>query len=312
MPHDRFSSIDVHAHFLPASSGPAGTPSEYFKAPVNSVWSANQAIAFMDEVGTDVQMLSYPVPPTSTDQVRVYNEDGASVVKAHPDRFGLLASLPMTDVEAALAELDYSFDVLHADGVALVTNYNDLYLGNSRFDPIYEALDQRQATVFIHPVSPACVHCIALGRPSPLIEFPIDTARTAVDMLFAGVFDRFPRINFILAHAGGTLPTLALRVAEIAEKPWCPNPLGLTEAAILKTLSGLYFDTAMASHSGALWPVMELAGAGQIVFGTDYPAAGEATIVKNVARLKSFPGLNEATLRQIGQTSAGLFSRCRT
>lgn len=309
MRHDHCTAIDIHAHFMPPASAPAGTSAENFKVPVFSVWSAEQALAFMDEQGIDVQMLSYMVPDSSPEDIRGHNEYGASIVKAHPDRFGQLAALPMADVDAALAEIDHSFDTLHADGIAILTNYAGDYLGNARFDPIYDALNKRAATVFIHPCSPACFECVGLGRPGPVLEFPMDTTRTAVDMLFAGVFHRYPQIKFILAHGGGALPVLAQRVADILEQPWCPNPHGLTEESALKALAGLYFDTALASHGGALWPVLELAGPEKIVFGTDFPAAPAAIIRKNVAALKAFRGLDDSERARIGRTAAGLFRR---
>lgn len=307
--HGRCTSIDIHAHFMRPSSAPAGSASEGFKTPVFSDWNPQRAMAFMDAHGIDVQMLSHSAPLANAAEVRADNEFGASVVTRWPKRFGLLASLPMADVEDSLAEIAYSFDTLHADGIALVTNYVGHYLGNARFDPIWDVLNKRQAAVFIHPCSPTCFKCVGLGRPGPVLEFPLDTTRTTIDMLFANVFGRFPQIKFILAHAGGATATLADRVAVILEQPWCPNPHGLTEATALKMLSGLYFDTALASHGGALWPVMELGGPGQIVFGTDFPAAPPPVIAKNIASLKSFRGFKEKDLGQIGQTTASLFRR---
>ncbi|MGW8202267.1 amidohydrolase family protein [Sphingomonas bisphenolicum] len=308
MRHEKCTSIDVHAHFMPPASAPAGTAAEGFKAPVFSSWSPQQAIAFMDAHDIDVQMLSHPLA-ISAKEVREHNEYGASIVQERPDRFGLLAALPLHDVQASLEEIKHSFEVLKADGIALVTNYEGKYLGDARFDPIWEALEQRRATVFIHPCSPACFECVGLGRPGPVLEFPLDTTRTAVDMLFAGVFDRFPNINFILAHSGGALATLAHRVATILEMPFCPNPRGLTTETALKALSTVYFECALASHNGALGPVVELAGTDKILFGTDYPAAPPPVVAKNIALLKAFPGLNETSLKQISRTAAGLFPR---
>jgi ribose/xylose/arabinose/galactoside ABC-type transport system permease subunit len=60
------------------------------------------------------------------------NEDGAAAVAAYPDRFGLLASLPLPEISAALAEVGHAFDVLGADGIGLHTHYGPVYLSDAR------------------------------------------------------------------------------------------------------------------------------------------------------------------------------------
>jgi 6-methylsalicylate decarboxylase len=77
------------------------------------------------------------------------------------------------------------------------------------------ALDARIATVFVHPTSPPCFETFGLDLPASMIEFPFDTTRTAVSLLYSGALVRYPRINFILPHAGGTLPFLAPRIAAV-------------------------------------------------------------------------------------------------
>lgn len=303
-----FRRIDVHAHYLPegvrsSSSGQGNLLS----SPMPS-WSVDEALRFMDRHGIGTQILSLPVSAPATN-IREMNRYGASLVTRFPRRFGLFASLPLPDVERSVAEIRYNLDELHADGILFATNYGDDYLGNSKFDPVYADLDKRGAVVFIHPDAPACAACTALGRPGPLIEFPMNTARSVVDMLFAGVFRRYPNIRFILAHAGGALPTLAPRIASLGPLPWIRNPYKLTGSEILSSLGKLFYDTAIAGHGASLWPVLELAGADQIVFGTDYPPASEEVIAQNIAALSTFRGLTGRQRDRIGANTARLFPR---
>jgi len=96
---------------------------------------------------------------------RTVNEAGRRAVEAHPDRFGLLASLPVPDIEGALVEIDYAFDTLFADGVVLLTNSGGTYLGDRALEPIFDALDRRHARVLLHPTAPPCWEHTSLGRP---------------------------------------------------------------------------------------------------------------------------------------------------
>ncbi|MEV5517742.1 amidohydrolase family protein [Streptomyces flaveolus] len=68
-----------------------------------------------------------------------------------PDRFGFFATLTLPDVEGAVAEAGHALDELGADGVVLLANSKGVYLGDSAFDPLMDALNRRSAVVFVHP-----------------------------------------------------------------------------------------------------------------------------------------------------------------
>src|SRR5258708_1672882 len=191
--------FDVHAHYLPAGPPRPAAPGQYFLASPMPSWSPEMALDFMDRHGIETQMLSIPMPlpPPAMRQANIY---GAELVKRYPGRFGLLAALPLTDVAAAMEEIAFAFDELSADGVILLTNYDGAYLGDAKFDGVFAELNRRSVTIFIHPTSPPGFDCVACGRPGPLIEFPFDTCRTVTDLLYAGVFERYPELKFILPH----------------------------------------------------------------------------------------------------------------
>lgn len=279
--------FDVHAHFA-VGSGPADRAivmqarQEGFtgSAPMPG-WSPEEAIAFMDAHGITMQLLSLVVP-ADAEQARAANEHGAQIVAAHPGRFGLLASLPMASPDRAVEEVRYAADVLGADGFVLMTNYDSVYFGDDRFEPVFAELNRRKASVFVHPVGPASFGQLGLGRPGPLIEFPMDTARTIVDAVFAGLFLRHPSLRMVLAHAGGVLPALSQRILSLGVKPWVANPRQLTREQLRAQLASLYFDTAIAGTPVTLVPAIDVAGHAHFVFGSDFPPAGvdviEATI----------------------------------
>ncbi|MGC2781554.1 MAG: amidohydrolase family protein [Bradyrhizobium sp.] len=303
--------FDVHAHFKLPDAAPLGaTPANNFKASPMANWSPEMALEFMNRHGIATQMLSIPsaLPPAAARAANVYC---AQIVKQHAERFGLLASLPMTDIEAALSEVDFAFDMLGADGVIMMSNYADDYLGNPKYEPVFAALDRRQATVFIHPAAPACYECVACGRPGPVIEFPFDTCRTVTDMLYAGVLGRFNSISFILSHAGGALPGLARRIASLGTVSYVPHPPEMTHQTVLSQLGKLYFDTAIAGSASTLVPVLELAGPDHIVFGTDFPPATEAVITENIGALDGLDCLSDEAEAAINHNGRRLFARFR-
>ena len=301
--------FDVHAHYLPPGLPRAPPPlGQHFLASPMPTWSPEMALDFMDRHGIATQMLSVPMPlPASV--MREANIYGADLVKRYPGRFGLLAALPLTDVDAAMEEITFAFDTLAADGVILLTNYDGAYLGDARFDRVFAELNRRGVTIFLHPTSPPGFDCVACGRPGPLIEFPFDTCRTVTDLLYAGVFERYPKLKFIVPHAGGVLPTLAPRLASIGTVHYVPHPPGLTPESVRAQLRRLYFDTAIAGFEASIAPVLALTGADHIVFGTDFPPATEPVIDLNIAALESLSLLSEAERDTIHRGARRLFPR---
>ncbi|MCF6385645.1 amidohydrolase [Mycobacterium sp. MBM] len=306
--------VDVHAHYappIPDDRRPAILAAHQrsnFLFPPASKWSPALALEFMDAHAIRAQLLSNPNQLTP-DSARRFNDFGAEVVADRPDRFGLLANLALTEPRAALSEIDRAADDLNADGFVLITNYNGHYLGDSLFDDVFAALNDRAATVFVHPVEPAGFPHLACGRPGPVIEFPMDTARTVVDAVYARVFLRYPRIKFIIAHAGGVLPVLATRIATTGMLGWVPNPNDLNADEVRSQLAGLYYDTALSAHSNSLLPLLETTTAAHIVFGSDYPPAGESVIETNMQLLKSTTILDDSELSAMAVTATTLFPR---
>jgi 6-methylsalicylate decarboxylase len=199
---------------------------------------------------------------------RRLNDFAASVVADHPGRFGWFASLPLPDFDGARAEINYAFDALGADGIILETNVHGTYLGDPYLEPIFTALDQRAAVVFIHPTSPVCWQQCALGRPRPMIEFIFDTARSVTDLLFAGILDRHPRLQIIVRHCGGALPVIADRIngfMQLARQAddGSSGPITQLRRALLRHCG---FSLSASNRR-----LLNLVDTAQPLYGSDYP-----------------------------------------
>ncbi len=285
--------IDVHAHYLPPVYYEALRDARVTKLdggiPIPR-WNAEDSLGMMDRCHTATQILSLSSPSVqfvrgnaAVRLARAVNEAGAAYVKAHPARFGLFATLPLEDVGASLAEIGFAFDHLGADGIVLMTNAHGIYLGSEALAPIFDELNRRGAVVFLHPTSPACFEALSLGRPAPMIEFPFDTTRAAVNLVFSGTTRRCPEIKFILPHAGGTLPFLIQRIIRSSRNA----AAGMNATEALVEMQRFYCDTAGAANAHAIPALRRLIPVTQILFGGDFPFTPEPTVGDYVAFLRS-------------------------
>ncbi|HEY5834398.1 amidohydrolase family protein [Streptomyces sp.] len=312
--------IDVHAHCLPEAylaaaqrSGMAVFDGGY---PIPS-WSVDDALAFMDRQGIAAQVLSLASPPVhvvagperAVDLARAANEEIARIVDKRPDRFAATAVLPLPDVDAALAAIDHCYDELGVVGVTLFTHYGGRYLGDPVFEPVFAALNARRAVVLLHPTSPVCADETRLGRPAPVIEFPVDTTRAVADLLYAGTLLRHPDVRIVVPHAGAAVPALAWRIARFAgDMPMPGRAAGLTPATVMEHIRGLYYDIALSANQHALAALLTVTDPSHLLFGSDYPFAPEPVVRDNTAQFRVLPGLDDGSRDGIaGPNAARLF-----
>jgi predicted TIM-barrel fold metal-dependent hydrolase len=267
------------------------------------------ALEVMDRQGIASAVISLSSPSTHflpDDKkgalCREVNEAGAGLVRAHPSRFGFFASLPLPDVAAALEEIRYVSEKLGVDGFVLETNINGEYLGSSRFAPVFAELNRRKATLFLHPTSPACFAQLALGRPAPLLEFPLDTTRTIVDMLYARTLQLNPDIKVIVPHGGAALPALIARIAAFANLPFL-NPRPASEQEVFETLEKLYYDVALSTHPIPFSALRRIAPITQILFGSDWPFTPEFAVERGLSQFNAL-GLSESDARAVARENA--------
>ena len=129
------------------------------------------------------------------------NEYGAELVQAHPTRFGLFAAMPLPDVDATLAEIEYAYDTLNVDGVGVMTSYDEnMWLGDPAFRPVMAELDRRRAGVHLHPPAANCCRNLAYGVAPGRMEYATDTSRA----LWVSRSAATPRCSPIFVSSGRT------------------------------------------------------------------------------------------------------------
>jgi predicted TIM-barrel fold metal-dependent hydrolase len=309
-------TIDVHQHMLPdffwrdtnESANPVGGI-----APPR--WTESTALAFMDDAGIDAAVVSISTPGVHLGDdrraralARRCNDFSAELVQSRPDRFGSFAALPLPDVDGALEELHYALDVLRLDGVLLFSNVQGIYLSDPQFEPIFEELERRAATVFVHPNPSPDPVAHRLGLPDSLIDFTADTTRALAGLLYSGRFARTSHVKYIFSHAGGTIPYLAGRFAIVDEMQVIPGAELRQTAA--ETFKQLYFDTALAFGDPVLQMLRSVVGLDHVICGSDFPYFRRDLAVASIATLKRSNVL-AADERQgiLGTNALGLFPR---
>jgi predicted TIM-barrel fold metal-dependent hydrolase len=263
--------IDVHHHYAPTFHRDALGAKRGGAWPK---WSPQLSLDDMDKSGIATAMLSVVQPGTwfgNADEARPLtrqlNDYGATLVRDHPGRFGLFASIAPPDVEGSLKEIEYAFDTLHADGIALFTSYGTTYLGDPSFAPVYAELNRRKALVYVHPTAPNCCMSLVPGIPVGSIEYATDTTRTIAHLVFSGTVAQFPDIRWIFSHSGGTLPFLTGRFIRLADER---KPAHLPNGP-LPEFRKFHYELAQGNTPGQIAALLKMVPLDQVLYGTDFP-----------------------------------------
>jgi predicted TIM-barrel fold metal-dependent hydrolase len=192
------------------------------------------------------------------------------MIRDHPGRFGLFASLPMPDIDASLKEITYAFDTLHADGIGLPTSFGDKWPGETAYEPVWTELNRRKAMVVFHPYAPNCCVNLQPGVAESDLEYPYDTGRAFLSLLFSGTLAKFRDIRWTFSHGGGPLPAMAGRIAVLTENSRIKLDV-IAPNGVDAELRRVYFDTANATSAPAMAGLLKEIPVSQIMFGTDFP-----------------------------------------
>ncbi|OBK33461.1 amidohydrolase [Mycobacterium sp. 1245111.1] len=305
--------IDTHHHLIPPDYRKALRQANLLDAGGRALpdWSPEASLQTMAELGVGTAILSVSTPgtaflPNPADAAalaRDLNDYTADVVAARPDRFGHFATVPLPHLDESAAEAKRALDDLDADGVVLLANNAGMYLGQDGQDALFAPLNDRSAVVFIHPADlpgPAVADV-----PPFAADFLLDTTRAAYLLMRNGIRARYPKIRFILSHAGGFVPYASHRMAVAITAD-----TGRSPADVLDDFAGFYFDTALSSSAAALPTLLAFAKPGHITFGSDFPYAPTAAGKLFAAGLEAYPGLDADTRGAIERTNAlALFPR---
>ena len=224
-------------------------------------------------------------PEQSPEFARVANDGMAEIVARWPDRFpAFVASLPMNNVPAALAEMDRAIGSLGARGIQICTSVNGRPLDDAEFLPVFERITEKhRLPIWMHPARPA-KRADYVNEPASKYEiwqvlgWPFETSVAMARIVFSGMFDRLPAMRIITHHCGGMIPYFAGRAETLWAQLGSRSADG-SEAEVLKRMAKqpieyfkmFYGDTVLGGSAAALRCGLDFFGADRVVFASDCP-----------------------------------------
>jgi len=302
--------VDVHSHFFPerflktiAREGAAHIVRVDQDARGWSIGNTRREPARLDPVFYDVgarlealprlgielqalslspPMLYWAPPQLARELAAVFNDEVAAIARAHPDRFVAQATLPLQDVEASVAEAERAARA-GCRGLYVGTNVNGRYLDDPSFVPLWDAAVRLHLPVFTHPINNAGEERMGGWHLANSVGNPGETALCGARLIMRGVLDRFPDLQIVLAHGGGTLAFLAGRLDHAYQVR--PEARAAIPTPPSTYLPRLYFDT-ITFDDRALRFLVEAVGAERVLLGTDYAYdMADPDVVPRVGRL---------------------------
>ena len=286
--------IDFHNHYYPPAyldalrSGPStvkvtidadGNPCLHYPGDYNVAVRGHRDIDYRERVliehQVDTQVITLTTPGTHVEEpdtavrlARLVNDAFAEVIASKKGPFAALATLPLNDPRASVVEFERATRQLGLRGAMLFSNVNAVALADQRFWPLYEAANEQEAVLYIHPTNPVSVEAMQEYWLMPLVGFLFDTTLAAANLVFTGVVERFPKIRWVLCHLGGTIPYLVERLDRGFEAfDDCRAHIQRPPSDYLRNF---YYDT-VNFNPRALELAIAFAGVDRILAGSDYP-----------------------------------------
>jgi len=207
------------------------------------------------------------------------NDAFARVIAERSPRFAALATLPLNDVQASIAELKRAMTELRLPGAMVFSNVNGVALADKRYEPLWAEANRLEAIIHIHPTDPVGVEAMTDYWLMPLVGFLADTTLAAAKLVFAGVPDRYPNIKWVLGHLGGAIPYLAERL----DRGWeaFPDCRADIQHKPTEYLRRFYYD-GVNFDPRAVRLAVDFAGADHVMAASDYPHQ-----IGNIPKMKS-------------------------
>lgn len=231
----------------------------------------------MDETEVTIQVLStIPVLfnywAKSTDGYetsRFFNDHIAETVAKAPHRFIGLGTVPLQNISLAIKEMERCVKELKMPGLEIGSNINGVNLGEKEFFPFYEAAEKLGCALFVHPWEMMGEKQMEKYWLPWLVGMPAETSRAICSMIFAGVFQHFPKLRVAFAHGGGAFPFTIGRIEHGFNVR--PDLVAIDNSINPKEYLGRFWVDSLVHDKKALDYLLDVIGENNICLGSDYP-----------------------------------------
>jgi aminocarboxymuconate-semialdehyde decarboxylase len=198
----------------------------------------------------------------------IQNDEIARLVKEHPERFSGIATLPMQAPDKAAEELRRAMRKLGLHGAMIGSNIGGKNLDDPSFAPLWAAAEELDAFMMIHPGNVAGADRLRSYYLGNLIGNPLDTTIAGACLIFGGVLERHPKLNFIMSHGGGFIPYQGGRWVHGWEVR--PEPKVHVKHSPAPYLDRFLYDTILHAQAPLEFLISSV-GANRVFLGSDYP-----------------------------------------
>lgn len=242
-------------------------------------------IAAMDRDGIDMQLLLLSSPGVQvfsaeegTALAREANDELAAAIRRYPTRYAGLAALAPQDPAGAARELQRAITTLRLSGAIINSHTQDEYLSAQKYWPILEAVEALDVPLYIHPRDPASrlsasnVDAVTAAGWA----YGVEVGTHLMQMIGAGVFDRFPRLKIVVGHMGEAIPFWLPRI----DNRYLTGPRPLRRKPSEYVLNNVWVTTSGMNYEDQLKMTLKVMGPERVLYAVDYPFEDQGGAVK--------------------------------
>ncbi len=248
-----------------------------FRAVENNCFDASERENEMQQTGVDMQVLStIPVlfnywakPTDGLETSRFFNDHICDTVVKNPTKFIGIGTIPLQDVDFAIAEMERCVSELKMPGLEIGSNINGKNLGDSSLFPFYKRAEELGCALFVHPWEMMGEQQMQQYWLPWLVGMPAETSRAICSMIFGGVFEKFPKLRVAFAHGGGSFPLTIGRIEHGFNVR--PDLVAVDNAINPRNYIGKFWIDSLVHDTHAMKYIIDVMGEDSICLGSDYP-----------------------------------------
>lgn len=249
---------------------------KFFREVEDNCWDAETRLRECGHHHVDVQVLStvpvmfsYWAKPQDTLEVAKFlNDHIAEIVDRYPTRFIGLGTIPMQAPDLAIEELQRCKQI-GLKGIQIGSHINDWNLSDPNLFPVFEACQELDMAVFVHPWDMMAKEKMEKYWLPWLVGMPAESSLAICSMIFGGVFERLPKLRVAFAHGGGSFPATIGRVEHGFNVR--PDLCAVDNNVNPREYLGKFWIDSLVHDPASLDYIVNLIGPDKIALGTDYP-----------------------------------------